>query len=374
MVTILLFSLFGTVLCHGTEFKVLEGAQCKALEDNGVAFELRGDDIFYLTVSYGSIISSFMKKKYAVEDEKGSKCLARIERQMNATVSRFQKKLINIHQHQDFLKTFLKYKGFNKRASAASIAIAISLLDLTVTTGSFFYNEYRLHVLREKIEKIDAMVLDNRNALETMVSNQEYFLHEGEIIGLQRNLLLQHFNSLINMHSCDVLSIGIRSEILQMESLFQALCRALLENKLTEDVISLNALEHMTMSRNFDNTLYRVSPIHLYSLSKLSLHSYSPNDITFVVSFPVISQTPIFRQVALLEASGQMLVPRGSMYDNFRFLMPLNVTFDNLTKHMDSFRSMDTCIKSSYMVACHVNSDLHQETKACLKAFFVRIK
>ena len=296
-------------------------------------------------------------------------CLARIESQLNATISRFQKKMIDIYENQHMLKAYLNSPiSRTKRVAASSIAIAIGLLDVAVTTGNFFYHEHRINLLREKIDQIDAMVSDMRSVVGKLVSNQEYLVHEGEIVGIQRNILLRYFNTLHFVHSCDVAQMGIHAEIMQIESRFQSLYRALLSNRLTEEVIALEAVEKLTMARNFDDTVYRVSPIHLYSLSRLSVQSFSPQDITFVVSYPVISLKPTFKQVALLEASGQMIVPRGSMHDNFRFLIPMNLTLDDLPKNTDMIRSVDTCITSSHLVACHAHSVLPHDSQLCLES------
>ena len=66
MVSILLFTLFGVAYCE--EFKILNGNHCKALETDGYAFEMRGDDVLYITISYGMIISDNMRKGYKNHD------------------------------------------------------------------------------------------------------------------------------------------------------------------------------------------------------------------------------------------------------------------------------------------------------------------
>ena len=347
---------------------VLAGDSCRALETEGLAFEIKEDNIFYLTVSFGSIISKEMKKGYKTDLDDGERCLARIEQKINATVKRFKQNLENIHDNQALLRLYIDNPHLmNKRDSTGSIAIALSLIDLVATSASYFYNDYCLRSLRTKIDEMDEVIQSLRADENTFVNNQEYLFREGKILGIQKNILLNHFNELAKIHSCDVIALGLQNELSAMKTKFTQLNTALLKNELTEDVIDLLSLEQLTMAKQFRNTIYRVSPIHLYSLAKLALHSVSDKDVTFIISYPVISRKPMFKRITLLETSKKLLLPRNRMSKNFKFLMPSDMHLNETAHSLNKICNGDTCFKIRHLIACNPNLKPPSSSINCLK-------
>ena len=122
----------------------------------------------------------------------------------------------------------------------------------------------------------------------------------------------------------------------------------------------------MTRATTFDHTLYRVAPIHFYSLSKMSIQSVTDKSITFVIMYPIISHDPIFQEVALIETSENMLVSRNDLSKNFRFLIPTDVKLADAKDAINEIRSSDTCIRKHNLVACHRNVIPPTNTLNCL--------
>ena len=347
----------------------MAGDSCRALETEGQAFEFKEDNIFYFTISFGSIISKEMKEGYKNSDsDNGDKCLTRIEKKINATVKNFKSKLENIHDNQALLQLYLDNPHLiSKRDSTGSIAIALSLIDLIATSASYFYTDFRLRSLRTKIDEMDELLQSLRSDETTFANNQEYLFREGKILGIQKNILLNHFNELAKIHSCDVIALGIKDDLSVLEMKFNGISRALLRNELTEDVIDMISLEKLTMAKQFSNTIYRVSPIHLYSLAKLALHSVSGNDATFIISYPVISKKPIFKRITLLETSTKLLIPRDGISKNPKFLVPLDLPLNETANSLHRIRNGDTCINVRNLIACNPQSKPPLTSLNCLK-------
>ena len=342
---------------------------CKAIELQGKVLEMKGDGVLYLHLGVNSILPQMIKNGYDdKEDENGQKCLSKIESRWGQSVDFLIKRVRDIKDHQEFLNFYLKNPSRYNRHTRSNngFAVALGLLDLVVTGASYFYTDYRLRQLKQKLSdmegKLDQIMMDERS----FTQNQQYLFKEDEILGIHRNLIVEQVNKLEETHSCDVLTMKLDEQITKMEIYFDRLVEAAMMNSLTHYVLDIVTLEHMTRAKNFDYTLYRVAPIYLYSLSKLSIHSVTDKSITFVVTYPIISQDPVFQEVALIETSDNMLVSRNDLSKNFRFLIPTDVPLANAKNAIDDIRSSDACIRKHDLVACFKNVIPPTNTLKCL--------
>lgn len=350
------------------EYRVIAQESCFALEADDLAFEVRQDGIFFLRFSFGSVVSAEMREGYAnVFDEDGQSCIFRIESRINQTVDAFRRKVNDINDNQMMLYEYLKRPQLmSKRASAGGVAVALSLIDLIATGASYFYTDYRIKAIKEKILELDELVNSLNTDRNAFKSNQEYLYEEGKIQGIHKKLLVDHFNELSQIHSCDVMSLEMEAEISRINDKLDGISRALIRNEVTEDVISLSAVEELTATAPFRDTIYLVAPMELYSLGKLSLHSTDADGITLLVSFPEISRKPAFKVVTILEASDKFLLPRFQTGFHFKFLMPRNVILKDLEMHIDEIRSADSCIEINRVVACHPFSTMTRQQSMCI--------
>ena len=351
------------------EFRVIADESCYAFEANELAFEYTQDNVFFLRFSFDSVISEQMRKGYKrVFDDDGQSCIFHIESRINRTVDSFKRKLNDINDNQMMLYEYLKrpYLMERKRASAGGVAVALSLIDLIATGASYFYTDYRLKMLREKVLALDELVNSLNTDRNAFKSNQEYLYEEGKIQGIHKQMLVDHFNELSQIHSCDVLHLEMETEIAKISGKLEGISRALMKNEVTEDVISLSAMEELTATAPFRGTIYLVAPMELYSLGRLSLHSTDANGVTLLVSFPEISRRPVFKVVTILETSKKFLVPRFQTGFHFKFLVPKSVSLEDLEMHIDEIRSTDSCVNVNKVLACHPFSTLSRGQLMCI--------
>ena len=340
---------------------------CKALELQGKVLELKGDNVLYLHLGVNSILPQDIKDGYEdIEDEDGQRCLTKIENRWGQSVDFLIKRLRDIEDHQTYLALYLKYPSRYNKRSANNFAVALSLLDMVATGAAYFYTDYRLRELKQKLsdmeERLEQIMMDERS----FTQNQQFLFKEDEILGIHRNLIVEQVNRLEETHSCDVLTMKLDEQITKMEIYFDRLVEAAMINRLSHYVLDLDTLTHMTRAKGFDDTVYRVAPIHLYSLSQMSIHTVTDKSVTFVITYPIISNDPAFQEVALIETSHNMLVSRNDLSKNFRFLIPTNVQLQNAKNAIQDIRSSDACIRKHNLVACQKNVIPPPNTLKCL--------
>ena len=368
--TILLFFLFGLGMTKA-EFRVLPDETCKALETSEKAVELRGGDIFFYHLSFASVIPQKVRNGYLESiDEKGKTCFGKIDMVVNKTIDGFRKEIISIAKDEIMMKVYFRKTGILvKRAAVSAVALAISVVDLIATGASYFYQDWQLRVLREKLMSIDEMVQDMVSDRDILKGNQDYLFKEGKILGVNENLLVGHFNQLQRLHSCDVVRLKLEAEISKVNDKLYRLKSAILRREFNHNVLGLEALRKLTLMDSFRDTIYIMAPLELYRRAKLTIYNATEEGVTFIVSYPDIGRTPVHKIVSLLETSPSHLFPRDSNL-HFQFLLPIDTSLSTLNLTNTVPHSTDSCIRLNGIMACHALSVLPSKTLECLDSLF----
>ena len=343
---------------------------CKSLETETMAYEFVRDDLIFVQMDLNSVIPAALKKSYeGKKDLEGKKCLDLIGKKLNDTVESFRSNVLDIQYQKEMLNEYLFDSKTASRRNAGGIAVAIGLLDMVATGATFFYNDYRIKALQTKLADMNEYLSKINDERTHFVNNQEYLFKEGEIMGLHRDLITNQLNKLSFVHSCDVLYLNFDLEMIKLESTLNRIVQALLSGRLTTDIIDLDTVSKLTFRPYFYDSIYNISPNHLYSLSKLSLHSHEGNKLTFMVAYPYISRNQEWKRVNVLETSHKLLINRNDISRHVHFLLPSNVSIDNFT--MSQVRNGENCFKNSNLLVCEPNSVLTAHSMSCLKSIIL---
>ena len=352
---------------------MIKGDSCKALEAGNTAFDLLGDGLMYLRISFNSVISKQMRDGYNnEEDDDGIVCLDRIHDKVNKTVTRFKQEMVEIQEDKLMLPVYIKHSGtVLKRSVTGGIALALGIFDLIATSTAYFYTDYRLRLLQEKVMEIDELISNMNEHNVILETNQNYLYKEGKTLGIHENILANHFNQLSHLHACDVVTLESRYEISEIENKLELLKKALVKGELNTDVISVKALRELTLLDEFRDTVYILAPLQLYQHAKLSLHSVDENGINFLIAYPKIGRETKYKIVSVLETTKNILIPRTGTELYFSFLLPVNVPLNETESHIDEIRNADSCFELNGFLACHPYSVLTAQTVDCLNELFI---
>ena len=343
-----------------------------ALEASSTAFDLMEDGLMYLKVSFNSVIPKVIHDGYDNSmDKKGKECFKNISLRLNKTVEGFKKEMAEIGKDKLMLSVYMKNPQlFRKRATGSAIAIALGIFDLVATGASYFYTDYRLRLLQEKVLEVDETINQMNTDNDILKVNQDYLFKEGKTLGVHENVLAEHFNKLSELHSCDVFHLEMKSELSAIESKLNRLKKALLRNDFNSDVLSVKKIQKLTALNEFRDTIYLLAPFRLYDLAKLSLHSVDDNGLTFLVVYPKIGRSPKFKVVSVLETNRNLLIPRSGTNLYFRFLIPFNSALNETASYSGVIRDANSCYNLNGYLACHPYSILPAQTVDCLYALF----
>ena len=179
-------------------------------------------------------------------------------------------------------------------------------------------------------------------------------------------MLQKRLNELEIVHSCDLLFLNFENKILKLEIFLDRLIDAIVDNELTRDLIDIITLEKLTMEDRFYDTLYRVSPMDLYSLSNLYMHSYSDTRLTFIVTYPVINRVHTMKLINVLETSAKSLLYNSKPKQHFQFLLPHDAPIENF--NLNDVRNANACLKTDRITACQSDAILPRQSMICLKS------
>ena len=370
-----LLLLHSFILTTVAEFSVSFNHQtgCKSLEVENQAFELVRDDIMYLQFNINSVITPKLRNGYLrEEDNEGETCLTSIELKLNQTIENFRKNILDLQYSKEMLDIYLYNPEVLSRRSVGGVAVAISILDLIATGATYFYTDYRIRALKTRFGEMNELLTEMNDEKLVFSKNQEYLFKEGKIMGLHRDLITDHINQLAQMHSCEVLYLNFEMELFKLQVTLDKIVQALLTGRLTTDIISLDALTELTFKPYFYNSIYNFSPTHLYSLSKLSLHSLSGTKLTFMLSFPFVSRNQNFKRINILETSQKLLINRHDFSNHVHFLLPYNVSLNNFS--ISQIRSGENCFYSGDLLICEPNSILPAHSSHCIKSLILNEK
>ena len=342
-----------------------------AIEADETAFELKGTNFFLYHLSFVSLASQNIRNGYEkIADEEGKQCMAKVENRLNRTIANFKNDITSIAEDEQMLRVYLEHtSSLVKRSATGAVAIALGIVDLVATGASYFYTDYQIRILREKLSEIDEMVSEMIADKIILKENQDFLFKEGKILGVNENLLIGHFNNLQRIHACDFLTVQMETDIARINDKLYRLKRSVLKNELSSDVLDIKTLERITTMSSFRDTVYILAPLELYRKAKLSIYSVNDEGVTFVVSYPEIGRTPVFKVASVLETSKHLLVPRNSDV-NFRFLLPFNASLDKLNITETPPRSVESCIHVSSYMACHPFSVFPTRTQDCIESLF----
>ena len=168
------------VISQNSEFEVMSSTGCRALEVGENAFELNGHDGVLLVLDLKSIFENRFREGYK-DDIDGEKCLTRMEKRLNGTLSNFRDKVILYHESNNMLNVYLNNPALMEKRSAGGVAIALSILDLVLTGVSYVYTDYRLNALKERILELDEQVNGLLSEQNVVANNQKFLYNEGKL-------------------------------------------------------------------------------------------------------------------------------------------------------------------------------------------------
>ena len=355
---------FSAVISLNSEVEVIRTSGCRALEVGENTFDLDGHDGLVLMLDLNSIFAKKFKKGYE-NDEEGGKCLSRMEKRLNLTMAAFREKVMLYQGSSDMLEVYIKHPNLHEKRSAAGVAIALSIFDLVLTGVNYVYTDYRIGQLKEKIMELDEAVNGLMSEQGVLSNNQDFLYEEGKLFGLKNNLLVDHVNSIEKIHSCDLLFLNFENRVLKLEMYLERVLDAIVNNKLTREVINFETLERLTLHDRFYDSLYRVSPMHLYKLAKIHLHSFSADKVTFILSYPVINRKFLSKTVNVLGTAESFLVNPGTEKKNFRFLVPKEMNIDAID--LSAIKSADGCLDTEGILACQNDALLSKYSLNCIE-------
>ena len=355
-----------------SEIRLLAGSECRGLEKGEKVLDLRGHDSVFLVLDLKSIAPRVSAGYENRDDKNGRKCLRRIENRLNATLADFRHK-VDMHRRSTMaLRVYVEdpehRQVMQEKRSAAGAAVALAILDLVVTGVSYVYTDYRLTALKERIydldEQINGLIADN----SLMTNNQNFIYKENELMGLQKKIIVDYVNKIEYIHSCDLLYVDFENKMLRLELTLKRILDSITHGKLTDDLIDFHTLERMTLDSRFHSTIYRVSTVQLYKLSKLYLHSITADKVTFILSFPIVSRTYSYRSITVLDTNANFL--RGtSEKEKYRFLIPK--TTDLLSVNMSTIRDATNCLNIDNFMACQNDATLPNYAYHCVQDLLI---
>ena len=267
--------LCSVVSSRGAEVDILTTAgRCTAFETEEKVFELEGQEAFILNLNLSSLFREKYSKGYNTFDKGGQKCLKRMENRINATVSNFRNRVVYIAREKAMLSVYLNKphmmrKDVGRKRSVGGVALALSIFNLIVHGASYAYTDYRLGELRRRLDELDEAINGILTEQRFFQNNQDFLYNEGKVMAVQRKIVVDYINGLEVVHSCELENLNFEDKILRLEIFLDRLIDAILGTKLTRDLIDVVTLSTLTMDYRFHNTLYRVSPLDLYSLSNV---------------------------------------------------------------------------------------------------------
>ena len=351
-----------------TEFRLLEGTNCRALELGERVFDLRGHDSVFLVLDLRSIAPKVGAGYKNRDDKNGRKCLRRIESKLNATLADFRYK-IDMHRRSKLALEVYVQDPDNReikqeKRSAAGAAVALAILDLVVTGVTYVYTDYRINNLKERIydldEQINGLIAENG----VMANNQNFIYKQNELMGIQKKVIVDYVNKIEYIHSCDLLYVDFENKMLRLELTLKRILNSITHGTLTDDLIDYQTLEQMTSDSRFHSTIYRVSAMEMYKLSKLYLHSVTADKITFILSFPVVSRSFSYKSVNVLSTNANFLHGTGRM-PRYRFLIPK--TMDLMSMNVSMIRDATNCLEIGGVMACQNDATLPNYAYNCVR-------
>ena len=370
--------LCSVVSSRGAEVDILTTAgRCTAFETEEKVFELEGQEAFILNLNLSSLFREKYSKGYNTFDKGGQKCLKRMEKRINATVSSFRNRVVYIAREKAMLSAYLNEshmmkKDVGRKRSVGGVALALSIFNLIVHGASYAYTDYRLGELRRRLDELDEAINGILTEQRFFQNNQDFLYNEGKVMAVQRKIVVDYINGLEVIHSCELENLNFEDKILRLEIFLDRLIDAILGTKLTRDLIDVVTLSKLTMDYRFHNTLYRVSPLDLYSLSNVYMHSYSETQLTFVVTYPVIGRYHTQKLINLLETSGNMIFYKVKPDLHFQFLMPHDVPIEKM--NLSEIGDPNACLKTERFTACQSDAILPRQSLGCLKLLAFGIK
>ena len=252
-------------------------------------------------------------------------------------------------------------KDVGRKRSVGGVALALSIFNLIVHGASYAYTDYRLGELRRRLDELDEAINGILTEQRFFQNNQDFLYNEGKVMAVQRKIVVDYINGLEVIHSCELENLNFEDKILRLEIFLDRLIDAILGTKLTRDLIDVVTLSKLTMDYRFHNTLYRVSPLDLYSLSNVYMHSYSETQLTFVVTYPVIGRYHTQKLINLLETSGNMIFYKVKPDLHFQFLMPHDVPIEKM--NLSEIGDPNACLKTERFTACQSDAILLRQSE-----------
>ena len=157
------------------------------------------------------------------------------------------------------------------------------------------------------------------------------------------------------VHSCEILTSNFENVIFRFDAHLNNILSVVYDGKLDFKFLDHATLLAITQEKIFDNTIYRIAPSLLYELAKVDFVSYTHSKMNFLVSFPVISLNSEYNLIHILEIPEIVMYSQNLNMEYPSFLLPNNISIENVSSNVDLIRSTENCIKTEFFHACSLN-------------------
>ena len=328
---------------------------CRAIETVGDTLQIETMQNFLLTYDLQfDLPTEFLQRYRNSGDDLGEVCMAEVEYRINNSMSNYRVEISKYQDEQFMLQIFLndpEFRGRGKRVSGPVIfAILVSISNFAATGYNLFATNYKIGSMEHRLGLMaNRIQLLEKNQM-AIHNNFELLFEKTDFLGLQQNILLKHVDTIKTVHSCSIMELSLSTLLSDLDTQMSSVVESLSTKKLTHHMIDRNLLEQITKQDLFYKSIYGISPSMLYEHAHTELVSFKNNKITFLVSFPVISDDFRFSMFSILEAPRN--VARMEQKEQNSFLAPFGMSIDEIVANASLIRSVRHCKSNAIFTAC----------------------
>ena len=361
----------------GSKFGDQNLGVCTMLEENVGVFGTKGSSSILVDLDFKEHYSAgFIERYLESGDNLGEACLKQIKARIDIVMGNFMLKIQQIFDMEKGFQLWMEYPEAEKlvsttperqkRAFVAPIAIGMAILNLFGTGASLFYTASELKSLGDRVKTLEGYYERMLKEHKTIKNNIEFLYQKEEFIGVTKKVMVEHFNVISKLHSCDILSLNIETHLTKFEVYLDGLFQDIYNEKFSSRVVNLGQLVELVKRGPFYDTVYQISPPRLYEFGKLVLISHGNNKLSFMVNFPIITRKFDYRIFNIYDIDHDIKFHNYDLQNKGTFLAPYHTRLRNVHDNLDLLRSTANCLRARQFTLCKPNIVLNKEDTRCI--------
>ena len=280
--------------------------------------------------------------------------MATMNVRINESLALFKAEITQYQDEQYMISIYLtdpEFQGRRKRVSGAILfAVLVSISNFAASGYNIFSTNYRLNGFEQRLALMADKVQLLESNLLTFHENSELLFEKNNFLGLRQSVLLNHVDTIKQIHACNIVDLRLDSMIQNLEDELSSVIDSLSSKRLTHKLIKREILYEITKQPLFKNTIYRIAPSVLYDYARTEFVSFRNNKLTLLVNFPIITDDIRFNIFSISESP--KFVGRMELDELNNFMSPKHLSIDEVVSNASVIRSTRHCLRHPKFTAC----------------------